>query len=61
MHSFDILPFFGPLPIAFGMTQVEVHALLSVPQDVSPPTRWRGISDSWDDGNIQEGNDGERP
>jgi hypothetical protein len=36
MYSFDILPFFGPLPFAFGMTQVEVHALLGGPPGRKP-------------------------
>ena len=58
MRSFDILPFVGPLPIAFGMTRAEVHALLGVPQVESPPTQWRGVSNSWDDGKIQVGYDG---
>ncbi len=61
MHSFDTVPILGPLLIAFDMTRVEVHALLSIPQVVSPPTRWTGISDSGDDGNTQEAYDSEPP
>jgi hypothetical protein len=57
MRSFDIHPYLGALPIIFGLTRAEVHALLGVPQVSSPPTPWRGISDSWEGGNPSIGYD----
>ncbi len=57
VRSFDIQPYVGALPIAFGLSRGEVHALLGAPQVASPPTQWRGISDSWEDGKLQVGYD----
>jgi hypothetical protein len=57
MRSFDIRPYLGALPIIFGMTRAEVHALVGVPHVSSPPTPWRGISDSWEGGNPSIGYD----
>ena len=54
---FDVSPFAGAMPVAFGMPRARVHALLGSPQVKSPPTKWRGLTDSWDDGNIQIGYD----
>jgi hypothetical protein len=36
MRDFDLSPFVGALPIAFGMTRNDVHAILDLP-DVSFP------------------------
>ena len=49
MRTFDIQPYVGALPIRFGMTRAEVHALLGAPDDSSPPTRWSGICDWWEE------------
>jgi hypothetical protein len=58
MRSFDIHPYLGALPITFGMTRAEVHALLGAPEVSFPPSAWfNGISDSWEGGNPSIGYD----
>jgi hypothetical protein len=59
MSSFDIWPYVGALPLAFGIPRVEVHALLGRPEFTSPPTEWRSLCDSWEGATIQVGYDTE--
>jgi len=47
VESFDIQPFVGALPIAFGMHRSEVHAILGSPEVLGSGRSTKGTSDSW--------------
>jgi hypothetical protein len=47
MRAFDLSPFVGALPIAFGMTRDDVHAILYLPDSSSPIWDKSGTCDRW--------------
>jgi hypothetical protein len=57
MHSFDIQPFVGALPIRFGMTRLEVHEFLSTPEASQPIWDGSGTTDFWSQSRIIVGYD----
>jgi len=57
MWVFDIRPFAGALPVAFGMSRADVHGLLGAPEVESRQTQWRRHVDSWDECRFNVGYD----
>jgi hypothetical protein len=57
MHSFDIHPFVGALPIQFGMPRIRVHELLGPPESTNPVWDGSGIIDYWHDSRVNVGYD----
>ena len=50
--SFDIQPFHGALPVAFGMSRDEVHRLLGLPESSFPIFNGSGTSDHFTTFNV---------
>jgi hypothetical protein len=57
MQNFDIHPFVGALPIAFGMNRDNVHAILGSPDSTSTTWNNSGSSDHWNASGMNVGYD----
>jgi hypothetical protein len=57
MREFDLSPFVGAVPIAFGMTRDDVHAILDLPDACSSIWDKSGTCDHWHASRMNVGYD----